>query len=211
MEQAANQESLMLKQWWRKYAKLIAVALIVFIALAAGVNYWRTNRVHSANAAAQVFQDMVLAELRQDPQTATAKGAQLLSEYSDTPYAQFSGLLLAKIAVNSGDLDQAVEQLQWVADQSSVKDISKHLATVRLSAVLLQQNKLDEALALVAKDPDQAYAALYAQARGDVYVAKNEPEQAKIAYQLAMQSLPDGMQSPVLQMKLLDLGGTPNA
>ena len=193
--QTEDQELMVVKQFIRKYGKLTVATVLLFAIAGGGFIYWQRNRTVSANNASQIFQEMVFAELQHDTQTATAKGSQLISEYSNSPYAQFASLLLAKMSVSTGDLDKAVEKLRWVAEQKSSQNIARHLATVRLSAILLEQNKLDEALALVAKDPDQAYIALYAQARGDVYVAKGDIEQAKKAYMLAMQSMPAGVRS----------------
>lgn len=211
MEQTESDEMMIIKRFMRRYGKLIVGLFVFFVVVSIGGNYWRKTRLQTATEASQIFQTMVMADIQQDTQTATAKGAQLISDYSSTPYAQFAGLILAKMAVAEGNLDKAVEKLRWVAEQKGSQNIVKHLATTRLSAVLLQQNKLDEALALVADEPDQAYVSLYAQARGDVYVAKGDQEQAKKAYMLAMQSLPQGVQSPVLQLKLLDLGGEQDA
>ncbi len=206
IDQTDSSEVTALKQFCVKYAKLLVGVVVLFVIVLGGVNWWQNKRASAASDASQIFHDMVMAEMQNDTQTATAKGGQLISDYSKTPYAQFAGLLLAKMAVTEGELDKAADQLRWVANQSSAKHIAKHLATVRLAAVLQQQGKLDEALALVAKDPDQAYTTLYAQARGDIYVSKGELAEAKNAYILAMQSLPQGVQSPLLQMKLLDLG-----
>lgn len=212
MELDTNDQQIMLiKQFLQKYGKLMLVLFIFFVAVVAGGRYWQKNRVMKASNASMIFQEMVISELQHDPETATAKGGQLMSEYKNTPYAQLAGLLLAKMAVASGDLDKAAEQLRWVIEQKNSQNLTKYLATVRLSAILKQQGKLDEALELVANDPETPYIGLYAQARGDVYVAKGDIEQAKKSYKLAIQSLSPGMQDPLLQMKLVDLGGEDNA
>lgn len=208
--QQEDSELLAIKQYIRKYGKLTIVVVLLFAIIGVGATYWYRKSAVIAKNASQIFQEMVLAELHQDSQTASAKGGQLISDYSNTPYAQFASLLLAKISVGAGDLDKAVEQLRLVADKKGSKNLARHLAVVRLAAVYLEQNKLDAALDLVKKDPDPAYVALYAQARGDVYVAKGDIEEAKKAYMLAMQSMPAGVQSPLLQMKVLDLGGMEN-
>lgn len=210
MEQIENDELTALKQFFNRYSKLMLALLIFFLLVLIGGNYWRKNHLAYTREASQIFQEMVMADMHRDPQSTNAKAEQLMTEYTKSPYAQFAGLLLAKIAVNDGDLTRAEAKLRWVMDNGK-QNIAQHLATVRLAAILQQQGKLDEALALVAKDPDQAYTVLYAQARGDIYVAKGELQQARDAYTLAMQSLPAGVQSPLLQMKLVDLGETNNA
>lgn len=201
-----NQELAMIKNFLGRYKGLIIGLLLFFVLALVGTNFWYSKRYNTATRASHIFQEMVFAELQQDAKSAVAKGSQLMTEYSNSPYAQFAGLLLAKIAVAEGDLNKAAEKLRWVAARKSDKDIARHLATVRLAAVLQQQGKLDEALNLVKSDPDKAFISLYAQARGDIYVALGDIEAAKTAYKIAQQSLPQGVQSPLLQMKLLDLG-----
>lgn len=211
MEQAENPELMLVMQFLRKYGRLMIILFVLFFVILLSGKFWVSSKQTNANNASQIFQEMMFADMQQDPQTAVAKGGQLMQDYTKTPYAQFAALLLAKMAVGEGNLDQAAEKLHWVIDQKSSQNIARHLAVVRLVAILLQQNKIDDAFALVNKDPDKAYTSLYAQARGDVYVAKGDLEEAKKAYMLAMQSLPKGVQSPILQMKLLDLGVDPNA
>lgn len=201
-----NQEIATIVGFFKKYKGIMIGLLLFFLVTLVGTNFYYNRRYNSAARASNIFQEMVYAELSQDAQSAVAKGSQLMSEHKNSPYAQFAGLLMAKIAVAEGDLNKAAEKLRWVATLKKDKDIAGHLATVRLAAVLQQQGKLEEALALVSQDPDKAYLALYAQARGDIYVAMGNVEAAKNAYKLAHQSLPQGMQSPLLQMKMLDLG-----
>lgn len=211
IDQTENQELILIKQFVQKYGKYILAVLLAALLIIAGTKFWQ-NRVQSRSAAAaQIFQDMMMAELQQNTNDATAKGEQLISDYSSTTYAPLSALLLAKIAVNAGDLDKAAERLQWVIKHRGAQKLTQNLATVRLSAVLQAQGKLDEALKLVEAEPDPAYTALYAQARGNIYAAKGDAEKAKAAYEQALRSLPPGTQAPILQMQLMDLGGDINA
>ncbi len=214
MTEAENNERdelAIFKQFFKKYGRLLIILTVFFLVLMVAVNFWYGRRSSTSTKASQIFQEMVYAEIQQDNDAATAKGKQLMSEYKNTPYAQFAGLLLAKMSVVQGDLDAAATNLQWVVDHKRSGDIAGHLATVRLASVLQQQGKLDQALELVSKDSDSAYTSLYAQARGDILVAKGELDKARDAYQLAVQSLPAGAKSPILQMKLLDLGSTNEA
>lgn len=211
LEQTENQELMVIMQFWRKYSRLIIIGLVFCAVFIVGGNYWRNAKANDASAAAQLFQEMVNAELQHDVKATNEKGEKLIADFANTPYAQFAKLLMAKISVSEENLDSAADSLRWVIKQNGANSIASHLATVRLVGVLIAQNKLDEALALVAKDPEKAYLSLYAQARGDVYVAKGDIEQAKKAYMLALQSVPMGMQAPILQMKLLDLGGDEHA
>lgn len=209
--ESENQQLAVLKQLWQKYNRIILLTLMVFLIVLFGGRYWKNNKAIRSQQAAQIYQEMLIAEYQNDLNTATAKGGQLVADFTSTPYSQLAALMLAKIAVSENNLDLAVEKLQWVIKHKGSKKVTANIATVRLARVLEQQGKLDEALALVAEDPEAAYIPLYAQARGDILVAKGEPTLAKAAYLKALESLPPGTQAPALQAKLLDLGGEDNA
>ncbi len=208
--ESENQQLAALKQMWQKYSRIIMLTILVFLIVVFGGRYWQKNKVVRSQQAAQIYQEMLLAEYQSDFTTANTKGSQLVSDFTNTPYSQLAALMLAKIAVAENNLDLAIEKLQWVIKHKGSKKVAANIATVRLARILEQQGKLDEALALVEKDPESAYIPLYAQARGDILVAKGEPVLAKTAYLQALQSLPPGTQAPSLQAKLLDLGGEEN-
>lgn len=207
----AEQQLFFIKNFFKKNGKLILVILTFFLVISAGGGYWNYKSKKNTSEAALIFQELVLAEYKNDNDSAKAKAEQLVSEYSRTPYAKFANLMLAKIAVNDNNLDLAIEKLRLVIEHPDKMRLAKHLAVVRLASLLQQQGKFDEALDLVAKDPEAAYLALYAQARGDIYAARGDFAQAKLAYKLALQSLPPGTQAPVLQLKFQDVGGEINA
>jgi predicted negative regulator of RcsB-dependent stress response len=93
------------------------------------------------------------------------------------------------VAAEAGDRDKAAASLQWVAGNARDESL-KALGNLRLSAVLLDQGRLDDALKAVATPPGEAFAALFADARGDVLVAQGKIEEAKAAYQIALDKLP---------------------
>jgi predicted negative regulator of RcsB-dependent stress response len=206
-----SQELLLLKQYWQKYGKLLIGALLLILVFMAGTRYWQQRKAQQAELASQAYQEMLLAEFAGDSSTAKAKGVALLETYGDSSYAQLAGLSLAKIYINENELDKAAEQLRAVTKHKNSKRLGYYIATVRLAKVLQQQNKFDEALELITHDPDAAYLALYAETRGDLYVAKGQTEDAKRAYKQALNSLPAGVQPDIIQMKLLELGGTDEA
>jgi len=209
--ESENQQLAALKQLWQKYNRSILLTVVVFMVVLFGGRYWQNNKTIRLQQAAQIYQEMLVAEYQNDVTTAIAKGGQLVADFTSTPYSQLAALMLAKIAVSENNLDLAVEKLQWVIKHKGSKKVAANIATVRLARVLEQQGKLDEALALVAEDPAAAYIPLYSQARGDILVAKGEPALAKTAYMHALESLPPGAQAPSLQAKLLDLGGEDHA
>jgi predicted negative regulator of RcsB-dependent stress response len=189
---------------------IILITITLAIILLCG-RLWINNQKTRSAQASQIYQEMLFAEYQKDKNTVAAKGEQLMSSYSRTPYSQLAALLLAKNSVAENNLDEAATKLRWAIDHNASKKILVPIATAHLALVLQQQGKLDEALDLVSSDPDKAYISLYAQVRGDIYVAKGDVMQAKAAYIQALENLAPGVQAPLLQLKLMDLGVDDNA
>ena len=91
---------------------------------------------------------------------------------------------------------------------SNAKDDEyKQLAKLRLAGVLLDEKAYDEALKLL-ENPPAAYAALFADRRGDVLVAQSKVADARTAYKLALDKLDkqDSGMRQFVQFKLDALG-----
>ena len=211
--QTEDQQLVGLKEYFVKYRRLALIVIAVLLAVIVAGRYWQHHKLVRAAAASDLYEEMLIADHRQDLNTLTAKGNLLVKSYSSTPYGQFAGMLLAKQAVNEGHLEQAEQLLRTVIGRRKSSNMSLHVATVRLAKVLMQQGKIDEALTLVAAGPGkgaEAYATIYEEAKGDLYVAKGDTKLAKESYINALKALPDGAAEAqfvqLLQLKLLDLG-----
>ncbi len=209
--EAGNPQLLIIGQFFKKsYKILLAAVLIIFLTMA-GVNFWQKRVFQKDVLASRAYQDVLVAEYTADFATAKTKGEELIKDYPRTPYAQLAALLLAKIYLADNQADLAAEKLRWILAQSSAKKLTYHIATVRLAAVLQDQGKYADALAVVAQDPEKEYLSIYAEARGDIYVAQGDIEQARRSYKQAINSLPSDAKPQMLQLKLMDVGGDENA
>jgi predicted negative regulator of RcsB-dependent stress response len=117
-------------------------------------------------------------------------------------------LLAAKSAFDANDQKSAKAYLQWVVDQSSGEEYQA-IARLRLAGLLLDEKAYDEGLKLLsAPFPDQ-FAGLVADRRGDLLFAQNKIEDARAAYQLALEKTE--VKNParqLIQLKLDALGGS---
>jgi predicted negative regulator of RcsB-dependent stress response len=105
-------------------------------------------------------------------------------------------------------------QLAWAIDHADGE--IKDLARLRLAAVLLDEKSFDEALKLVQEPAAPAFAARFADIRGDILLAQGKRAEAKAAYQSVLQkneaSLVGGKIAPssglkeMVQQKLDALG-----
>ena len=178
-----------LKAWWSDNGRLVIAAVIAFVLGIGGIQGWRHYKSEQSMKSAVLFYDLEEAMRTGDRNKVEELARRLTAEFSGTSHAARGALLAGRVAAEAGDRDKAVESLRWVADNAKDESL-RALGGLRLSAVLLDEGRLDEALAAVVAPPGEAFAALFADARGDVLVAQGKIEEAKSAYQIALDKLP---------------------
>jgi predicted negative regulator of RcsB-dependent stress response len=104
------------------------------------------------------------------------------------------------------DFTLAKSQLEWVilhAIESGLQDTAR----LKLSSILLDEKKYDEAMKqLDAAHPD-AFVGLYADLKGDVLAAQGKTEEARAAYKLAFEKMDSkSAYRNLIQLKLDGLG-----
>ena len=195
-----------LKAWWKQNGKSVIGGILIGVAVLYGGKTWLDQR-HSHVETASMEYEAMMQDLNQDKKDQAAeRGASILGQYSDTPYAELASLTLAKIKVDENDLVAAKANLRWAMDNAKQDEI-KLIARLRLARVLNAEGNHDEALKLINIPNTGKFAASYAELKGDIYVAKGNTSEARTAYNLALQSLDPGSRDRhYLEMKLDDLG-----
>ena len=197
-----------LKAWWKQHGNLI-VAMIVAAALAfAGWQGWRWYQANQASQAAAHFDTLAKAAQAGDAKALRDAAGTLIESYPRTMYASMAALVAARFHFDRNDLKAAKAQLEWVIERSPSEDF-KDLARLRLAAILLDEKAYDEALKLLDAKHAPAFDSQYAALRGDVLVAKNQPAEARAAYQLALEKAgkDQGGFRESVRMRLEALGG----
>jgi predicted negative regulator of RcsB-dependent stress response len=174
-----------LKAWWRQHGNLI-VSVILAAALAfAGWQGWRWYGASQAAQAAAVFDALAKAAQAGDAKALRDSAGTLIESYPRTLYASMGALVAARFHFDRNDFKSAKAQLEWVVERAPSEDF-RDIARLRLAAVLLDEKAYDEALKVLDAGHSAAYDSQYAALRGDVLVAKNQPADARAAYQLAL-------------------------
>lgn len=208
-----------LKHWWARFGTPLLLGLAVVLLAFAGWRYWNNSRVEAATVAQKLSQQLAMAQQRLvangDDKGASTDlqriGHQLMDEYAGTPYATDAALVLARRAVESGDLAAAVKQLKWVLEQKPEAD-TEALVHVRLARVLAARKQYDAALAELAGVDGADLAPMVEEVRGDIALLKGDRAAAKAAYQKADAALAARDEArPVLDLKLADVGLLPAA
>lgn len=203
-----------MKRWWDENGKNTVIAVVVAVAGYFGFEAWQDSARAAEEAASNKYQTLIEAvvvapgTVLDDTQRATAESLanELKQQAADGFYGQSAALFIAKLAVESQELDKAEAELQWLLEQQPEQAMAL-VTRLRLARVQGAAGKFDQALATLQAVDAGSFAASYSEVRGDILLAKGQVETARTAYQLALQSLAEGNfeQNKSIQMKLDDL------
>src|SRR6185436_5846354 len=174
-----------LKSWWDEYGKYVSGAVTVVCVIIIAVQGWRWYTRTQSEKAAVLYSAVSQGTAQGNAEKAKDAGAQLLDKYSGSAYASRAALLLAKLAVDSGDKALAKTHLQWAIDRAS-EDEMKQIARLRLAYVLLDEKAYDDALRTLDAKHDEKMDGVYADAKGDILAASGKIAEARAAYQSAL-------------------------
>lgn len=196
-----------LRDWWAQYGTLLVTLAFVAVAAVGGWRGWQWYQGHQASQAMGYFEalegaasqggDEAIARVRAASQT-------LRDDFPKSGYTSRGVLIAAQALAERGDLDGAAQQLEWVARNSPDAAMAQ-LARLRLAGVLLEQKNYDAALQQLS-DPSPAFAALYADRRGDILLAQGKAREAVQQWEQALAELGDNPLAQIIQLKLDALG-----
>ena len=199
------------KRWWKENGTSLIAGAVLAAAGVFGWNAWQNYQEGKSEAASARYQqliNMTAGTTLEGDQLSAAQTLidELTDDYGNTLYAELAQLLEARLAVQEGDLAAAKQALQDVASNSSRRYVQS-LAWLRLARIEVAEGNPEAALALLDQPIPDALAAQQANVRGDAFLAQNQPEQARDAWQTA-QSIAQTQNQPLygVQFKLDDIG-----
>ena len=199
-----------LKKWWAENKMSVIGGVVIGVSALWGGRAWLDSQASHAEAASATYQIMLEQMTRGNNEDAAAQGAQILGQFSDTPYSSLAALSMARIKLDTGDAAAASSHLRWALDNAK-EDAVKHEARLRLAKLLLADAKYDEALTMLNGVEVSVYTASYEQLKGDIHLAAGQLESARTAYGRALAGMtPMERGRELLQMKLDNLGDTGN-
>lgn len=200
-----------LKTFWKRYGNPITWLLIVVLGGYAAWNGWNWYQRDQASKASAMFDQLDKAAQAGDVDQAGRVFADLKQRYAGTAFTQQAGLATAKLQVEKGKIDAALESLNWVGANATETEY-RTIAKLRAAGLLLDQKKHDEALKQLDGAGAPPFAALVADRRGDVLLAQGKSDEAKAAYAKAWQSMaPTVDYRRLIDAKLTALGAAPSA
>ncbi|MDP1672934.1 MAG: tetratricopeptide repeat protein [Burkholderiales bacterium] len=196
-----------IKSWWEQYGRLVIVTVVGSVLAVGGVRGWHYYKSSQSASAVALFAQQQAAERASDHKRVRDIGTEIVERYGSTAYGTLAALSAAKSDFDTGDLAAAKKRLQWVIDRSKEEE-ARDVARLRLARVLHDEKNTDEALKLLETKHLDSFAGLYADLKGDLLYSQGKREEARAAYQLALdRSDAGGPMRQIIQLKLDAVGG----
>lgn len=208
MSSTDDEQLAAVKDWWQRNGKPLVTGGLLAVVVVLGWQAWHRYQNNQAQGASALYQQLLETALTPSGQADAGRVAEiagkLKSDFGGTPYAQYGSLFVAKVAVDTGKLDDAASELKAINDKPANPTLGE-VARQRLARVLAAQNKAEDALKLLDGDADKAFAASREELRGDLLVQLGRTDDAYAAYKKAKAALSEEAAVGGLQMKLDDL------
>ncbi len=200
-----------IKDWWKNNGSSLLIGVGAALAIVFGWQAWQNQQIQYRTQAANQFAELMNAYTSQDgeerSETVAFIAGKLKEDYSDSAYAVYGSLILAKQQLmNNDDAAAAIETLTWANGQVEASSPLALIIQQRLATAQFDSEQYDEALKTIeaAKNAD-SFDAIFAELKGDILLAKGDSKAAKEAYLKARELSQQG-RSGVLELKLADLG-----
>lgn len=200
------------KSFLKKYGSALVSGVLIALIAFFGWEYWKKKELAEdqiQTAKVQLLVDDARAAAT-DPKAVTnlaAAADKIVKEDPDSVHALQAQMIMAKHAFDQKDYAKAERELKKIENSQLKDDGLKQIVKISLADAQLAQKKYDEALKSLSTVDLPAFKATVEEARGDIYVAKNDIKNAKKAYQSAWNILLETKQErQILQIKLESVG-----
>jgi predicted negative regulator of RcsB-dependent stress response len=199
------EQSERVQKWLRQNGLSIVVGVVIGLVAIFGWQQWRNHRAGREAAAAEIYQQAQSAALSGNTEGANRLTAQLTTDYPGSTSTLFALGNQAQREAQAGQLDKALQSLN--ASLALAKDDGlKSLIQLRVARVELASGKADATLATLGQLPPKHFEGMSEELRGDALVKLGRLDDARKAYQTALQVIgDDAPQRGALQMKIDDL------
>ena len=195
------------KNWLRENGSAIVMGLVLAFGLMFGFKQWQAWQTSNRQQASAEYQ-MVVSKIETGNMDAAVSNYEVLkAEFPKSAYTSMASMVMAKARLNAGQVEIAITELTHAMNNAQPAPV-KVIARERLARVKLSQGDADAALALLEGAPSEVgFEAQFAEIRGDIHLAKGEPELAVQSYQTSLGLLDEGVGNrQLLIIKLEALG-----
>jgi predicted negative regulator of RcsB-dependent stress response len=191
-----------IKKWWKENGTSAIAGLVIGLGGILGWQAWNQQIDATGEQGSVAFEQMMQAMTSGDVDSSSKQAELLRIDYESTAYADFAALMQAKLKLEQGDSPAARSQLEWVMKHTQDQGIEQ-VARLRLARVFLSDGNYAAATALLT-NIKPAFTGEFAELRGDIAAAQKEFDQARQAYQEAIDL--DAGNRAMIEIKMDDLG-----
>ncbi len=178
-----------IRAWWRENGTSLVASLLLVVGGWAGWNWYGTYSEEQASESFVQFADYVA--LREDGEGDSEEASEVLARL-DEDYRGSGGHVLSLLyragdAVRSEDMALAIQHLEAALAASPDGQVEA-LVRLRLARVYLQEEAFDAALNILQGIEAEEHVAAREELRGDVFLAKGQGQEARSAYQAAIEA-----------------------
>jgi len=191
------------KNWLRENGGAIVMGLVIAFGLMFGFKQWlawETGKRQQASAEYQVM----LSFIEEGNMDAAVPNFEVLkSEFPKSSYTSMASMMMAKARLSTGQHDLAATALTHAMNNAEPPPV-RIIARERLARIKLDQGDTDAAMELLDSAPSEVgFESLFAEIRGDIYLAKGATELALQSYQASLDALEEGIGNrEILTIKL---------
>jgi|TARA_B110001469_G_C9632481_1_gene316578 predicted negative regulator of RcsB-dependent stress response len=169
---------------WDTYKNLFFILIAIITATFIAFQFYESNDKKSGELASQIYQNIITEKI-DNIDIIKERVVELKNNHSTTPYASRGAIYLSRALVNNKMNDEAIEELLWASKNAKEKSIES-LALYTLSNIYLITESIDDALITANKISTPGYVGLKNDLLGDIYVASNDKEKARLSYKAAL-------------------------
>ena len=192
-----------IKKWWSENGTMLIVGAVIGLAGLWGWRYYGETVSTSQENASTEFAQVLAKYDAKGEEHSTTEMQTFIADNKGNSYATLASLLLAKEAVQAGDLTLAKTQLTDLLESNDYAPLNP-VIELRLARVNTELGDYDAALSILNNITDEGFLVKANQGKGVVYLKQGNIESARNAFQDAVDAS-EGRVDPILQLQLDDL------
>ena len=195
-----------LKAWWAENGRSAIFGVVLGLGAIFGYRAWEAHELAQAEAASMLYQQLLVASQQPGNDETRKQAEALVQQYPGSTYAVFGKMILAKAAVDAGDLEKAATLLGTALKENKDEVVGLELR-LRLAQVQIAQDQHADALVTLNAATGKEFTAAFDELRGDIEAQRGKAEQARAAYERALAAAREaGVDVTILELKLDNLG-----
>jgi len=185
---AHDDETEKLRDWWKRNGTGIIAGVVIGIGGVGGIQGWRMYEDSQAGKASVLYEQMLGAAAAERSEAASSAAQALVSKHSGSGYADLAQLMLARLALETGDSAKAQAALNDLIASTS-DPVMRQVARVRLAVIALKDGEPEKIRSLAKAEVGEGFTSHFQELLGDALVASGDLDGARQAYEEALKGV----------------------